>query len=199
MAAHGGVFGVRIPSTEPGPTPSAWVTLADVGRAADVSRQAVYLHFTNRAGLLRAMAKHVDRRSGFVDRLAATRALPPQRLERTLREWFAYLPLILPIARALEAAAITGDDGADAYHERMSEWREALYRASAALDRSDALAPGWTVDEAADWIWAAVHPSRYHHLVTERGWPPERVGDRTITTLLGALLAAPASTTQPQA
>jgi AcrR family transcriptional regulator len=161
------------------------LTLAAVGRAAGVSRQAVYLHFANRAGLLREMARHVDHASGFVDRVRGTRELPaPQRLERLLREWLAYLPRILPVARALEAAAVTGDDGADAFRERMGEWRDAIRRAVAALDRTEALDPDWTVDEAADWIWAAVHPATYHHLVVDRGWAPERVAERTVATLL---------------
>jgi len=175
------------------------LTLAAVGRAAHVSRQAVYLHFSNRAGLLQEMARHVDHASGFVDRVRATRELPaPQRLERLLREWLAYVPRILPVARALEAAAVTGDDGADAYHERMGEWREAIGRAVAALDRAGGLDPGWTVDEAADWIWAAVHPTAYHHLAVERGWPAEQVTERTVSALLRQLVAtAPDRTTVP--
>lgn len=170
------------------------LTLAEVGRAAQVSRQAVYLHFTNRAGLLREVARHIDHSSGFVERVRAARALPtPERLERLLREWFLYLPQILPVARALEAATVTGDDGADAYHERMDEWRDTIRRAVAALDRDGTLSAGWTPDEAADWIWSRVHPSTYHHLVAERGWTPGRVADRTIAALRGELVTVPAA------
>lgn len=172
----------------------AHLTLAEVGRAANVSRQAVYLHFTNRAGLLCEVARHVDHASGFVDRLRATRGLPaPLRIERVVREWFAYLPHILPVARALEAAAITGDDGAGAYRERMDEWHETIRRAVAGLDREGVLDDGWTVDEAADWLWTAVHPATYHHLVGERGWPAERVVERTVAAVLGEIVAAPAA------
>lgn len=172
----------------------AELTLAEVGRAANVSRQAVYLHFTNRAGLLREVARHIDHASGFVDRLRAARELPArQRIERVIREWFAYLPRILPVARALEAAAVTGADGADAYRERMDEWHETIRRAVAALDREGALDGGWTVDEAADWLWSAVHPATYHHLVGERGWPAEQVVERTVAAVLGELVAAPAT------
>ena len=48
----------------------AWETPQDVARAAGVSRQAVYLHFGSRAGLLVAMARHHDRTSGFAERAA---------------------------------------------------------------------------------------------------------------------------------
>jgi hypothetical protein len=88
----------------------AGLTLAEVGRAAGVSRQAVYLNFDNRAGLLLAMARRADEASGFVARIAATRELPArERFVATLDAWLAHLPTILPVARALEAATITGD------------------------------------------------------------------------------------------
>ena len=80
------------------------VTMAAIADAAGVSRQMVYVHFRSRAGLLTAMARDRDRRSGFADRVAAARELPPAKaLERLLREWLAYVPEILPVARALEA------------------------------------------------------------------------------------------------
>lgn len=62
------------------------VTVAEIAAAAGVSRQLVYFHFENRAGLLAAMARHHDVESGFVQRVAASRALPPvEALEALLR------------------------------------------------------------------------------------------------------------------
>jgi AcrR family transcriptional regulator len=78
------------------------VTVRAVARAAGVSRQLVYLQFENRAGLLLEMARRHDRASGFLDRVAATRELPAsEALETLIREWCAYMPEILPVARAL--------------------------------------------------------------------------------------------------
>jgi AcrR family transcriptional regulator len=45
------------------------VTIAEIAAAAGVSRQLIYFHFQNRAGLLVAMARHHDVRSGFVERV----------------------------------------------------------------------------------------------------------------------------------
>jgi AcrR family transcriptional regulator len=164
------------------------VTVGEIAKAAGVSRQLVYFHFANRAGLLVALARHQDTRSGFRERAWATRELPPaEGLQALLRAWFAYLPEILPVAYALEAAAITGDEGAEAWHDRMGELREAL---RAAVERVE-LADGWTVDAAADWAWARAQPSQWRHLVDERGWAVEDYVERAVTSILGELIRSP--------
>ena len=98
------------------------VTIAEIAAAAGVSRQLIYFHFQNRAGLQVAMARHHDVRSGFVERVAASRSLPAvEGLEVLLREWCDYIPEILPVARALEAAVITGDEGGRAWQDRIDD------------------------------------------------------------------------------
>jgi AcrR family transcriptional regulator len=166
------------------------VSVKDVAAAASVSRQLVYYHYRNRAGLLLAMARHQDQASGFRRRVAATRALPPaEGLEAFLREWCGYIPGLLPVARALEAAYITGDEGGEAWLDRMSELREACRLAVEPVEHAGRLAPGWTTDSAADWAWARIQPSAWAHLVGMRGWDPAVFTERTVTTLLAELVA----------
>jgi hypothetical protein len=109
---------------------------------------------------------------------------PVEGLEHLLRAWCDYMPTILPVARALEAALVTGDDGGSAWRQRMGELRAALRMA---VDRVE-LAPRWTVDEAADWAWSRIQPTTWQHLVGERGWSAEQYTERTVGSLLGELI-----------
>ncbi len=171
------------------------VTVAEIAAAAGVSRQLVYFHFDNRAGLFVAMARHQDRRSGFVERVAASRSLPPaEGLEELVRVWCEYVPEILPVARVLEAAAITGEEGGDAWRDRMGDLREAFRIAVDLVDRDGRLAEGWTVETATDWIWARSHLTTWQHLVGERGWSPDDYKERSTRSILTEILTpAPAS------
>lgn len=169
----------------------AAVTVKDVAADAGVSRQLVYFHYRNRAGLLTAMARHHDRTSGFDDRVNAAHRLPPaQAFEAVVREWLAYLPELLPVARALEAAAITGDAGGEAWRDRMDALKAMCRQAVERLAEDCRLRPGWDVDQAAEWTWAQVHPGAYAHLVEDCDWPRARFADRAVDALVTALVIA---------
>jgi AcrR family transcriptional regulator len=168
---------------------SVQFTLAEVASLAGVSRQALYLHFDNRAGLLVEMARRIDHRSGFVSRIAATRKRPAlQGFRQVLRLWYQHLEEILTVARALEAAAITADEGAKAYHDRMDAWHETLRACVVALADAGLLRREWTVDRATDWVWARTQPAGYEYLVRQRGWSPEAFAARTIRSIVTELV-----------
>jgi AcrR family transcriptional regulator len=168
------------------------VTVADIAAATGVSRQLLYVYFENRAGLLVAMARRHDVRSGFAGRAAEAGSLPPvEALERLLRLWFAYLPEILPVARALEAAAINGDEGGVAWRDRMGDLRELFAAAVARVDGGGRLAEGWTVPAATDWVWARAQPSTFQHLVGDRAWPPGDYTERAVRSVLSEVVSPP--------
>jgi AcrR family transcriptional regulator len=167
------------------------VTVADIAAASGVSRQLVYHHFDSRAGLLVAMARHHDGASGFRGRFVASRELAPvEGLETLLRLWLQYVPQILPVARALEAAVITGDEGGAAWRDRMDDIREAFRLAAERVDGDGRLARGWTVDTAADWIYTRSHVSNWQHLVVDRGWPAADYVERTIGSIMAEVVAS---------
>jgi AcrR family transcriptional regulator len=165
------------------------VTVADIAAATGVSRQLLYVHFENRAGLLVAMARRHDVRSGFAGRAAEARSLPPvAALERLLRLWFAYVPEILPVARALEAAATNGDEGGVAWRDRMGDLREMFAAAVERVDQDGRLAEGWTVPSATDWVWARAQPATFQHLVVDRAWPADDYTGRAVRSILAEVV-----------
>ena len=165
------------------------VTVAEIAAVAGVSRQLLYFHFENRAGLLAAMARHHDVASGFAERVAVAGELPPvEELEELLRAWWGYVPEILPVARALEAAEITGEEGGAAWRDRMGSLWEVFHSAVERVEKDGWLADGWTVRTAADWVWARSHLEGWQHLVVERGWSPEDYEERVIRSVLAEVL-----------
>jgi AcrR family transcriptional regulator len=170
---------------------SAAVSVKDIAAAAGVSRQIVYFHYGNRAGPLTAMARHRDDTSGFRRRVAATRELAAaDGLEPSCASGAHTCPNSWGWLGALEAALVTGDEGGEAWRDRMSELHQAFRMALARLQREGRLAEGWTVRKAADWVWARVQPSTYAHLVEERGWSASEYSRRTIDSLMGELVQA---------
>src|SRR5215216_2194636 len=135
-------------------------------------------------------ARRHDVRSGFAARAAGAGSLPPvAALERLLRLWFAYLPEILPVARALEAAAVNGDEGGLAWRDRMDDLRELF---AAAVDRvagDGRLAAGWTTTAASDWVWARAQPSTFAHLVIDRAWPAADYTQRAVRSILSEVVS----------
>jgi hypothetical protein len=106
-----------------------------------------------------------------------------------LRRWFAYLPEILPVARALEAAAINGGEGGVAWRDRMGDLRELFAAAVERVQRAGRLADGWSVATATDWVWARAQPATFQHLVGDRAWPPADYVDRAVRSVLSEVVA----------
>jgi AcrR family transcriptional regulator len=57
-------------------TPGTVPSMSEVARASGISRQAVYLHFPDRAALLLDLVEHVDEREGLAGELARVEAAP---------------------------------------------------------------------------------------------------------------------------
>ncbi|HEV7371545.1 TetR/AcrR family transcriptional regulator [Arenibaculum sp.] len=149
------------------------VRIADIAQAAGVSRQAVYLHFGNRANLLLAAVQHRDRTSptGAIAR-AALKDPVPGALGTYVEAWFAHIPRIQPVAQMLSAASLTDPEARVAWEDRMALLRRLTTALAGRLAAAGLLAPGWTAERAADWIWHRTHLDGWCHLVADRGWDP---------------------------
>lgn len=151
---------------------TAKLRMADIARAAGVSRQALYLHFANRTELLADATRYQDDALGTPRRLAPSRtaATGTERLDAFVAAWTAYVPEIYPAARALLALYDSDAEAAAAWDERMADMREGCEAAVQALARDGMLAPGFTEAAAADMLWALLSVRNWELLVKRRGW-----------------------------
>jgi AcrR family transcriptional regulator len=156
------------------------VRMSDVAGAAGVSRQAVYDHFGSRADLMVSTVRHGDEVLGLDGRLRRYRAASSgvERLGAIIEFWGNYVPEIHGIARALLAARESDEAVAAAWDDRMGAVYEACRDIVERLHRDGVLAPGWSLEEAADVLWTMLSIRGWESLVLERGWPVSRYVER---------------------
>jgi AcrR family transcriptional regulator len=152
------------------------VSLAEIAKAAGVTRQSIYIGFGGRAGLLIAMARNADDRSehaGRMREISRGTADGPEALYAYVGAWLAHLPEIYPVGVLLSAASVTDAEAAAVFEDRMIGSLHASYRRILKrLARAGHLADGWSAERGADLCWSLTHIESWRHLVVERGWTP---------------------------
>jgi len=163
----------------------AQVTLAQIGAAAGLTRQTVYLYFGSRSGLLVDMVRHRDAASANARKMVAAARTQPARksVERFVRLWFAHVVDILPVARELAAAALSDEDARSAWRDRMDAQRALIRELVDGLAETRQLSRRWTREDATDWFWSRVHLDVWQQLVIERRWSAERAISRIVESL----------------
>ncbi|MEZ5813076.1 MAG: helix-turn-helix domain-containing protein [Rhizobiaceae bacterium] len=166
------------------------VTLAEIAREAGLSRQALYLFFGGRGGLLKAMTQHKDVASGIRQRfIEASRSSPvDQAIGRTVAVWFDYLPEIEPVAFGLQAESSTDEESRLAWSDRMKAFRDLFVYLARRLTKEDRLCNGWSEEEAADFMYALAGLSTWRSLVVDRGWAADRAATKVAEAILSVLV-----------
>jgi AcrR family transcriptional regulator len=163
------------------------VRIEDVAREAGVTRQSVYLHFGSRAGLLVALAEHVDATGSLaqlIDRIVtAPNALAA--LDAFVALEADYNPEVYPLAMWLMRDRYTDEAARAAWENRMEARRSGTRQLVQWLERDGLLKPEWDIDTATDAIWALASLQVWEQLVIDRGWSKERYQQH-----LGQLLRA---------
>lgn len=166
------------------------IRLADVAARASVSRQAVYLHFGDRAGLLIALVNHMDESLDLSESVARVHAAPDGAalLEAAMRLNTGFWSQVLPVAQVLEAAQHDDPALGAAWRDRM-RFRQATFRqmVNTLADRGE-LAEDWTIDDAAATLYAVAHFDTWRELVIELGWSDDRYVESMTHLLRRALL-----------
>jgi AcrR family transcriptional regulator len=161
------------------------LTMAAVAERAGVSRRAVYLHFASRTELLTELFGYVSEQEGLASSLEPVWRAPDA--VAALEEWARHLarfhPRILAVALAIQRVRRVDPDAEAHWKLVMADQQACCHRLATWLAREQRLAPPWTVQTAADMLWALMSFDLLEELLVDRGWSPRR-----FRTYLAALL-----------
>ncbi|MGH2752279.1 MAG: TetR/AcrR family transcriptional regulator [Actinomycetota bacterium] len=165
--------------------------LQDVAERAGVSRQAIYLHFGDRANLLLALVEFMPESLGFQKLLAHVFAAESgiEMLRRAVELHSTYSAKVDSVARVLEAAQYQDAALGGAWRDRMSRSRAAHHAIIERLAAEGRLSEGWTVEEAADLFYTLTMQGPWRELTCELGWSPEQYAVRMTKLLTDSLVA----------
>lgn len=150
--------------------------LKEVADRAGVSRQALYLHFGDRRGLILAMVRHMDETLGLEERLAHVYSAKDgeELLDRAMRLNTEFWAQVAPVITVLLASQDEDEALRAALRDRL-DYRRGTFRRMVELiaDREE-LAEVWSVDDAAALLYAVAHFDAWRELTGELGWSDDR-------------------------
>lgn len=148
------------------------VRMSDIAKAAQISRQALYLHFPTRAELLGATTRYLDEVYDVDALLIESRsaATGSERLAAWVRAWGDYIPKIYGVAKALMAMQDSDAEAAQAWSERMQAVRHGCAAAVVALEADGTLNPMLGVDAATDVLMTLLSVRTWENLCRDCGW-----------------------------
>lgn len=146
-----------------------------------MSRQAIYLHFGSRAGLMVATVQYIDEVAGFEERTQHVRDEEDSvvALDLFVDFWSEYVPTVYGLARRLYMLRESDEGAAAAWKDRMDGLRNGPCRhLIERLKHDELLASGWQASMAIDALWMLLSVQTWESLVIERGWSSEQYATR---------------------
>jgi len=170
----------------------AQVTMAQIARAARVSRQAVYLHFADRADLMIAVARHLDDTLGLPAEIQRIIDAPSgaAMIEAMVSAQARMNPALWAVARAVDAVRRTDPAAERAWQDRLGNRLAGCRGIVERLESEGNLRTGLDAAAAIDLLWTITSLRMWEDLVLERGWPPERYHQHVSRLLLESLTAS---------
>lgn len=170
----------------------AKVTMAQIAKAARLSRQAVYLHFADRADLMVALARHVNESLGLpaeIQRMMNTQT-GMGMIEAFVSMQARGNPAVWAVARAIDAVRRTDAAAARAWQSRLKSRLEGCRAIVSRLKAEGSLRPELDPSIAADLLWTMTSLRMWEDLVLEREWSPEQYQGYLTNVLIGALTSS---------
>jgi AcrR family transcriptional regulator len=171
----------------------ATVTMAQIAKAARLSRQAVYLHFADRAELMAALARHVHESLGLpaaIQRMMSDTPTGIGLIEADVSMQARFNPAVWAVARAVDAVRRTDAAAARAWQSRLKSRLEGCRAIITRLKAEGSLRPELDPSIAADLLWTMTSLRMWEDLVLEREWSPEQYQVYVANVLIGALTSS---------
>ena len=161
------------------------VTMAHIAKAARLSRQAVYLHFADRATLMVALARHLDEQLGLPSDIRQVIDSPTgaTMLTAMVSMQAHRNPSVWAIAQALDAVRRTDAAAERAWQDRLNARLQGCRTIVARLQAEGGLKAALDESVAADLLWTITSLRMWEDLVLNRGWSPQQY-QKQITRLL---------------
>ena len=165
--------------------------LSEVAERAAVSRQAIYLHFGDRNGLLLALVDYMDKTLELGESLAHVHAAPTgaELLERAMRLNTEFWTAVFPVAQVLDAAQYDDQALGAAWRDRLKFRQLTFGSMIRQLADNGELSDVWTVEDASDMLYAVAHFDTWREFTRQLGWSDDHYVNATTTLLSRALLA----------
>jgi AcrR family transcriptional regulator len=160
----------------------AATTMEDVAAEAGVALKTVYVAFTTKSGLLRALwdllLKGDQDDAGVAERPWYREVLaepdPVRQLQRNAHNGRVVKQRIAGVLEVIRNAAPVDADIAALWSLIQSDFYENQKMIVQALHKKKALRAGLDVARASDILWTLNHPDVWLLLVGSRGWTPAR-------------------------
>jgi AcrR family transcriptional regulator len=174
-------------------------TMEQVAAEAGVALRTVYVAFSTKSGLLRALwdlrLKGDQDQSAVAERPWYREVLQEPDPERQLRRNAGHACVvkqrIAGVLKVLRSAAPVDPDAAALWRLIQSDFHDNQRAIVESLHARQALRPDLDVARATDILWTLNHPDVWLLLVGERGWTPEQWEQWFADTACAQLLRRP--------
>ena len=168
----------------------AEIRMGEIAKRAGVSRQAVYLHFGDRSGLLVALVEFMDVSLGAVQLRAHIHGGPTgvESLQRWIQTMSWYTAKIDRVTQVLESSQYQDEALAAAWRDRMGRRQQHLRSIVERIAAEGRLAAGWSVDTAVELLYVVTMPGPWREFTRELGWTPEQYTQHLTRLVRSALL-----------
>jgi len=171
--------------------PGVPISMGEVAQRAGLSRQALYLHFTDRTTLLLEASRQADADNRTPARQRRVDAAPTARdaVHEAVRLQAYLKPRLHGMTTALAALRRTDPAAEAAWQERDQARLDRCRDLARRLQDEGELRHEWTLEVAAALLWGLMSPALWEDLVLNLGWSNAKYVRHVVSMIQHSLLS----------